>query len=214
MQPPLANARPARWAGRRLRRVYLSREGRAISSPGNRPILCYTYPASIDTAYADLKLAIIVRGACPMAASTPADQAPSGTSGAMADRTLRVQGIETHLLEAGDPATPPLVYLHGTFLGNLRLEAYDLLARRFHLFVPDLPGFGLTPRPEWMRDMSDYVLYLRDLLDALDLARPTLVGHSLGGWMALEMAVWYPERVARLVAANAAGLRVKGSPIA
>ena len=43
------------------------------------------------------------------------------------------------------------------------------LAQEFHLFAPDLPGFGLTPRPDWMRNMDDYVLYLRDLLDALNL---------------------------------------------
>lgn len=68
-------------------------------------------------------------------------------------------------------------------------------------------------RPDWMRDMSDYVLYLRDLLDALNLDKPYVVGHSLGGWMAAEIAVWYPERVSKLVLSNAAGIRVKGSPM-
>ncbi|MBF6592690.1 MAG: alpha/beta hydrolase, partial [Ktedonobacterales bacterium] len=103
---------------------------------------------------------------------------------------------------------------HGTFLGNLWLDFHATLAERFHLLAPDLPGFGLTPRPDWMRDISDYTLYLRDLLDTLALERPTLVGHSLGGWLAAEMAVWYPDRVGRLVLANAAGIRVKGTPIA
>ncbi len=62
--------------------------------------------------------------------------------------------------------------------------------------------------------MSDYVLYFRDLLDTLELSQVYLVGHSLGGWMTAEVAVWYPERVAKLVLANAAGIRVKGYPIA
>ncbi len=62
--------------------------------------------------------------------------------------------------------------------------------------------------------MSDYILYFRDLLDALGLDRPMFVGHSLGGWMAAEIAVWYPERVKKLVLSNAAGIRVKGVPIA
>jgi pimeloyl-ACP methyl ester carboxylesterase len=146
--------------------------------------------------------------------TAPTPSSTSTATGERIERTLAVQGIETHLFEAGDPAAPALVYLHGTFLGNLWLAAYERLAQRFHLFVPDLPGFGLTPRPEWMRDVSDYVLYLRDLLDALALHRPTLVGHSLGGWMALELAVWYPERVGKLVASNAAGIRVKGTPLA
>jgi pimeloyl-ACP methyl ester carboxylesterase len=65
-----------------------------------------------------------------------------------------------------------------------------------------------------MRDMSDYILYFRDLMNALDLQQVSLVGHSLGGWMAAEIAVWYPERVCKLVLSNAAGIRVKGSPMA
>lgn len=128
------------------------------------------------------------------------------------ERTLDVRGIATHLFEAGAPDAPPMVYLHGTLLGNLWIEYHRELARHFHLYAPDIPGFGLTARPDWMRDMSDYVLYLRDLLDALGLERPILAGHSLGGWMATEVAVWYPERVGRLILCNSAGIRVKGSP--
>ncbi|MBE3562054.1 MAG: alpha/beta hydrolase, partial [Ktedonobacteraceae bacterium] len=64
-----------------------------------------------------------------------------------------------------------------------------------------------------MRDISDYVLYFRDLIDTLELEKVNLVGHSLGGWMAAEVAVWYTERVSRLVLSNAAGIRVKGALI-
>ena len=130
------------------------------------------------------------------------------------ERTVEVQGIQTHLFEAGSPTAPPLLYLHGTNLGNLWLDYHNVLAQHFHIFAPDTPGFGLTARPDWMRDMSDYILYFRDLLDTLGLDKPNIVGHSLGGWMAAELAVWYPERVSKLVLANAAGIRVKGSPIA
>lgn len=130
------------------------------------------------------------------------------------EHTIDVRGIATHLFEAGSPAAPPLLYLHGTSLGNLWLDYHRMLAQHFHIFAPDTPGFGLTPRPDWMRDMSDYTLYFRDLLDTLGLDKPFFVGHSLGGWMAVEVAVWYPERVGKLVLSNAAGIRVKGSPIA
>lgn len=130
------------------------------------------------------------------------------------ERTIPVQGVQTHMFEAGSPTAPPLLYLHGTSLGNLWLDYHNALAQEFHLFAPDLPGFGLTPRPDWMRNMDDYVLYLRDLLDALGLEKVALAGHSLGGWMAAELAVWFPERVSKLVLSNAAGIRVKGSPVA
>jgi pimeloyl-ACP methyl ester carboxylesterase len=139
---------------------------------------------------------------------------PDVTSNQHSEHTIEVQGIPTHLFEAGPASAPTLLYLHGTHLGNLWLEYHDLLARNFHVLAPDIPGFGLTPRPEWMRDMSDYLLYLRDLLRTLDLKQIYLVGHSLGGWMAAELAVWYPERVQKLVLSNALGIRVKGSLIA
>lgn len=130
------------------------------------------------------------------------------------ERTVMVQGIATHLFEAGPPAAPALLYLHGSFLGNLWLEYHQALSQHFHVFAPDIPGFGLTGRPDWMRDISDYILYFRDLLDELGLDRPMIVGHSLGGWMAAEVVVWYPERVKKLVLSNAVGIRVKGTPVA
>ena len=140
----------------------------------------------------------------------------SGTavSGEKIEHTVDVRGIATHMLEAGSPAAPPLLYLHGISLGNLWLDYHRALAQNFHVFAPDTPGFGLTLRPDWMRDMSDYTLYWRDLLDTLRLDKPFIVGHSLGGWMAAEVAVWCPERVGKLVLSNATGIRVKGSPIA
>lgn len=130
------------------------------------------------------------------------------------ERTVTVQGIETHLFEAGPPTAEPLIYLHGTFMGNLWLEHHAALSQHFHVFAPDMPGFGLTQRPDWLRDVSDYTLYFRDLFKALNLDQALLVGYSLGGWMAAEIAVWFPERVKKLVLSNAAGIRVKGSPIA
>lgn len=129
------------------------------------------------------------------------------------ERTIEVQGISTHLFEAGAADAPTLLYLHGVSLGNLWLEYHSLLTRHFHVFAPDIPGFGLTERPDWMRDMSDYVLYFRDLFKALDISSAHLVGHSLGGWMAAEIAVWYPNLVTKLVLSNSGGIRVKGSPI-
>jgi pimeloyl-ACP methyl ester carboxylesterase len=139
---------------------------------------------------------------------------PTVSSDECIERTVPVQGIQTHLFEAGSTSAPPVLFLHGAHSGNLWLDYHRALSQQFHVFAPDLPGFGLTERPDWMRDISDYVLYLHDLLQALDLKKPFLIGHSLGGWMAAELAVWYPEMIGKLVLCNAAGLRVKGSPMA
>jgi len=156
-------------------------------------------------------LIVITKKGCAMKSDEASNIADSVDK---VERTLNVRGIHTHIFEAGSPATTPLLYLHGTFLGNLWLEFHTILAQDFHVFAPDIPGFGLTERPNWMRDMSDYILYLHDLLDTLGLQKTIVVGHSLGGWMAAEFAIWYPERVDKLVLSNAAGIRVKGSPIA
>src|SRR5437588_10228526 len=108
------------------------------------------------------------------------------------ERIVNVQGIATYVFESGPSAAPALLYLHGTFLGNLWLDYHTSLSQHFHVFAPDTPGFGLTERPDWIRDMSDYVLFFRDLLNALRLDMPFLVGHSRGGWMAAELAGRYP----------------------
>ncbi len=127
--------------------------------------------------------------------------------------TLDVRGIATHIFEGGPANAPALLYLHGTNLGNLWLEYHQRLASSFRVIAIDTPGFGKTPRPDWMRTMDDYILYFKDLLDALELPKVDILGHSLGGWMAMEIAVWYPERVNRLVLSNAAGIRIKGTPM-
>ncbi len=145
---------------------------------------------------------------------TAPEASSSAVSSERSERTVDVYGIQTHIFEAGPPGAPPLLYLHGTNLGNLWLDYHKALTQHFHVFAPDTPGFGLTKRPDWMRDMSDYILYFRDLLDVLGLDKPFIVGHSLGGWMAAEIAVWFPERVGKLVLSNSAGIRVKGSPTA
>src|SRR5919201_684226 len=107
--------------------------------------------------------------------STP----PTVTTGERIERTIPVQDIQTHLFEAGSASAPPVLFLHGAHSGNLWVDYHQALSQRFHVFAPDLPGFGLTPRPDWMRDISDYVLYLHDLLQALNLTKPFLIGHSL-----------------------------------
>jgi pimeloyl-ACP methyl ester carboxylesterase len=93
------------------------------------------------------------------------------------------------------------------------LPVHERLAERFTLYAPDLPGFGGTPDAEWVEGMDDLVLHTRDVMNALALDCPHVVGFSLGGWLAAEVAVWCPERVGRLVLAAAGGLHVPGALI-
>jgi pimeloyl-ACP methyl ester carboxylesterase len=85
-------------------------------------------------------------------------------------------------------------------------ESVDFIA-------PEQPGFGETELPDWLIGFDDLVLHYRDLADALGLQRFHLVGLSLGGWIAAELAVFYPERVKSLTLIAPAGLHIRGKPL-
>jgi pimeloyl-ACP methyl ester carboxylesterase len=121
---------------------------------------------------------------------------------------LSVAGVRTHLLRGGRGA--PLLVLHPEFAANRWFPYHDQLAAHFQILAPDHPGFGQSDRPEWLEGIDDLVFHYFDLLDALSLDRVSLVGTSLGGWIAAELAVAHPERVERLVLVGAAGIKVDG----
>ena len=105
----------------------------------------------------------------------------------------------------------PLVFVHG--LGgsaeNWR-KLFPLVGREYLVYAPDLPGFGKTPLAPEGVDIRVHALYLERFLDALGYPRVTLVGNSLGGWIAAYFAVEHPERVKHLYLLNSAGLRREG----
>ena len=75
------------------------------------------------------------------------------------------------------------------------------------------PGFGDSEGLDQIDDMEDATFHLLDLFERLDVERPILVGSSLGGWMAAELATRYPDQVSRLVLVNPAGLYLAGAEI-
>lgn len=121
------------------------------------------------------------------------------------------------VLRAGKVGAPPLVYLHSAG-GETQLEVLDELARDFDVIVPVLPGWGESEGGDEIDGPEDVVFHLLDVFDALgltpDAPRPLVLGTSLGGWMALELASRYPDRVAGLVLVNPVGLHLDGAPIA
>jgi pimeloyl-ACP methyl ester carboxylesterase len=108
---------------------------------------------------------------------------------------------------------PALVYLHSATGEGEGLELLDLLAARFDVIAPMFPGFGESDGLDQIDDMEDATFHVLDVLERLDIERPILVGASLGGWMAAEVATRYPERVDRLVLVNPAGLYIPGAEI-
>jgi pimeloyl-ACP methyl ester carboxylesterase len=123
---------------------------------------------------------------------------------------VSVRGVRTHLLQGG--RGEPLLVLHPQYGADAWHPYHDELASRFRVLAPDHLGFGQSERPEWLEGMDDLVLHYVDLLDALEIRSVHVLGTSLGGWIAAELAAVYPERVARLVLVGAAGVKVDGVP--
>jgi pimeloyl-ACP methyl ester carboxylesterase len=121
------------------------------------------------------------------------------------------RGARCRVLEAG--SGPPVVFLHGA--GGLLADNpfLDRLAVRYHVFAPELPGYGESTGEELLEDMLDFTLHGWDVVSALGLTRPHLIGHSMGGMIAAEMAAVAPRDVDRLVLVAAAGLWLEEHPI-
>lgn len=103
-------------------------------------------------------------------------------------------------------AGPPVVLVHGLGGGRWSWDAnVAALAARHRVIAPDLPGHGQSDKPAIDYRMPTLAATLAGLLDALGIDRAALVGNSMGGLIALEAAIASPDRVSKLVLANAAG---------
>lgn len=134
-------------------------------------------------------------------------------------RTDVVQGLwgfPTVVHRGGDDsgAGGPLVFLHAAAAVNPHDPLLLALAERFEVIAPVHPGFADLAELDEIRDVHDMALYYDDLFAALDLDGASVVGHSLGGMFAAELAAHVPHRVARLVLAAPVGLWNDEYPVA
>src|SRR5260370_28472450 len=90
------------------------------------------------------------------------------------------------------------------------MPGHELSAARHRVHAPVYPGFGASEGYEEIEGIDDLVFHTLDVMDALGLERADVVGLSLGGWLAAELALRHPGRVNRLVLVDAAGTRVPG----
>ncbi len=106
----------------------------------------------------------------------------------------------------------PLLFLHGSG-GPLRGAYLDKLAEQFTVYAPVHPGYGDSEGFEHIEDVIDQALYYHDFMDELGLESAHLVGHSLGGMLAAEIAALCSHRVHKLVLSNAVGLWRDDAPV-
>ena len=121
---------------------------------------------------------------------------------------IEISGISVETVIAG--SGPPLFFLHGGDYVAQNRPFLDRLAHRWHVIAPRHPGFGSTPRPAWFRSVHDIAYLYLDLIERLELDNVLLVGSSLGGWIALEMAVRSQARLGGLVLIDSLGLKFGG----
>ena len=135
----------------------------------------------------------------------------AGRGTALAEPANNIQQqIELH----GHPVTyrrmgegPPIVLIHGiTSSSRTWRSVMPALAEHYTVIAPDLLGHGRSAKPRGDYSLGAYASGVRDLLLALDIPRANVVGHSLGGGIAMQFAYQFPERVDRLVLVDSGGL--------
>ncbi len=127
-------------------------------------------------------------------------------------KTVQTARIPVRYYEGGSGA--PLVFLHGAG-GILPTDTFlDKLARKYHVYAPLVPGYGDSQECPTLRDMLDFTLHTLDVVEALGLKNPVLVGHSMGGMIAAEMAAVAQNDFSRLGLIAPAGLWLDQHPIA
>lgn len=121
------------------------------------------------------------------------------------EKVASVMGKNIHYFEAGQG--PVVILLHG--LGAVKeiwMLNFDALASKYHVYAIDQIGFGHSDKPLLDYKIATFVDFLHEFMQTQNIGKATLVGNSLGGWIALDFAAQYPSMVDKLVLVDSAGM--------
>jgi len=133
---------------------------------------------------------------CALAATAYAQPAAS--------KQVEIFGQKIHYLEVG--SGPDVILLHG--LGgdsNNWTFTVPALASKYHVFVPDQIGFGQSDKPQINYRVATLVDFLNAFYKKVGISQAMLVGNSMGGWVAMDFTLAYPDKVSRMVLSDSAG---------
>jgi pimeloyl-ACP methyl ester carboxylesterase len=126
------------------------------------------------------------------------------------EKFTTVNGCKLHLSRAG--VGPALLYLHGANGVPKVPKFLENFTSHFDVLVPEHPGFGKSDTPDWLENIHDLAYFYSDLLNALGLRTVHVIGSSIGGWLAMEMAIREPTRFSSMVLIGCAGIRLDDVP--
>ncbi len=130
------------------------------------------------------------------------------TRGGRSTGFVTIEGVRLEVARRGDG--PPLVLLAGEEMREATAPFLDALAADFEVIVPSPPGFGRSDRPDWITSVDDIAYLYLELMRTLRLDNAVLLGCSLGGWIAAEMATKDTSRLARLALVGPYGVKFGG----
>jgi len=130
------------------------------------------------------------------------------TAQATPPATVKVADVELEYFDSGPRPGPPILFLHGAggFAPGQPFVAPLSASRR--LIAPTHPGFGRSSLPDWLDSIDDIAYLYLELMDRQNLDGADLIGCSIGGWIATEMATKAPERFRRLVLVGPVGIKI------
>ena len=120
-----------------------------------------------------------------------------------------IAGCKVNVLRGGRGA--PLLFLHGARGAGVWLPFFKALSEHFEVIVPEHPGFGRSDMPEWLDNVGDLANFYLEFMQKLGLREVNLVGTSLGGWIAADLAVRNSSALRSLTLVAAAGIHVPGA---
>ena len=124
------------------------------------------------------------------------------------EKQINLQGYSTLYLEAGAATDSlPILFLHGWSVSTEPYqESLTALSQRYRVIAPDLPGFGRSTTPQFVQTYNDYVNYIVAFANELKLKNFHLMGHSMGGAIAIVLAASFPSMISSLTLVDSTGI--------
>ena len=126
------------------------------------------------------------------------------TTASITEETIAVAGAEMQVLKGG--SGDPLLILHDEMGQPGWRQVHDELAKNYTVYAPSLPGFGVTDRLEWVMNVRDISTWTLWALEDMGLSNLNVLGFSLGGWIAAEMATQSPQTFNKMALVAPAGI--------